>query len=388
MKSKSVGIVGTGPAALMAGTVLLESGIKVVFFDQKKAAARKFLVAGNGGFNLSNDEEIDLFVSRYNKETIKKAVRSFDNNAYRNFLLKIGIETFVGSSGKIFPLKGIKPIEVLKAWKNHLINLGAVFKAEHVLMDFDETKLVFEVKGETFSEAFDYYFFALGGGSWKITGSDGKWLEMFSRKGILCEKFSASNSGFDLNDHEELKNYAGHTIKNCKVFSNNIEKMGELVITDYGIEGSPIYAMNESFRDGEDCFIDFKPSLSIESIELKLQKKKKLSDGLRDLKLPKVVIAWLKLSLSKEDFQNKHVLSLMIKNFKLNISNLRPVDEVISTIGGIDMKAINESFQLEKFPKGYCIGEMLDWDAPTGGYLIQACVSTGYSAAKALISQS
>ena len=388
MKSKSVGIVGTGPAALMAGTVLVESGINVVFFDQKKAVARKFLVAGNGGFNLSNDEEIDLFVSRYNNDTIKKAVRSFDNNDFRDFLIKIGIETFVGSSGKIFPLKGIKPIEVLKAWQNHLINLGAIFKTEHILKDFNVNELVFEVKGERCSETFDNYVFALGGSSWTITGSDGKWLDIFRQKGILCENFKASNSGFELKDHEELKNYAGHTIKNCKVYAGNIEKFGELVITDYGIEGSPIYAMNSNFRDGNDCYIDFKPSLSLESIEIKLQKAKKSSEGLRDLKLPKVAIAWLKLSLNKEDFQNKHVLSKTIKNFKLNIINLRPIEEVISTIGGIEMKAINESFQLEKFPKGYCIGEMLDWDAPTGGYLIQACVSTGYSAAKALISQS
>ncbi len=388
MKSKSVGIVGTGPAALMAGTVLLENGIKVVFFDQKKAVARKFLVAGNGGFNLTNDEDLNLFVSRYNCEITKNAVRSFDNNDFRKFLLKIGIETFVGSSGKIFPLKGVKPIQVLKSWQNYLVNLGGEFKMEYVLKDFNEKELIFDLKGEIYSESFDYCVFALGGKSWSITGSDGKWLDIFIEKGIHCNKFESSNSGFELQEHEELKKYAGNTIKNCKVFNEKEEKFGELVITDYGIEGAPIYAMNSNFRAEEDVFIDFKPSMTAELIEGKLQKAKKQSEGLKELKLSKVVVGWLKLSLSKEDYLNNHILSMQIKNFKLNISKLRPINEVISTIGGIDRNGINESFQLEKFPRMFCIGEMLDWDAPTGGYLIQACVSQGYLAANAIISHS
>ena len=388
MKTKSVGIVGTGPAALMAGTVLLEKGCKVVFFDQKKAVARKFLVAGNGGFNLTNDEEISMFLNRYNSEIIKKAVVSFNNNDFRNFLSKIGIETFVGSSGKIFPLKGIKPIEVVKAWQDYLIHLGAIFKMEHVLKDFSECELIFEHNGNLITHMFDHSIFALGGSSWSITGSDGIWLKLFSEKGIPCKKFEASNSGFELFGHDSLKEFAGKAIKNCKVFSENEEKFGELVITEYGIEGPPIYALNGYYREGKTSYIDFKPSMTESLIADKLLKAKNISEGLRDLKLPKVVIAWLKFTLNKEDYQNKIKLAEIIKNFQLNVSNLRPIEEVISTIGGVEMNAINDSFQLNMFPKSYCIGEMLDWDAPTGGYLIQGCVSSGYVAAKSIIAQS
>jgi uncharacterized flavoprotein (TIGR03862 family) len=388
MKTKSVGIVGTGPAALMAGTVLLEKGCEVVFFDQKKAVARKFLVAGNGGFNLTNDEELEKFVCHYNTAKIKDSVRSFNNTDFRVFLSKIGIETFVGSSGKIFPLKGIKPIEVLKAWQDYLIHLGAIFKMEHVLKDFSEGELFFENSGNLCSHIFDHSIFALGGSSWSITGSDGNWLKLFSEKGIQCKKFEASNSGFELLESEFLKDYAGKTIKNCKVFAENEEKLGELVITEYGIEGPPIYALNGSYREGKIIKIDFKPSMTEMLIADKLQKAKNTSEGLRDLKLPKVVIAWLKFTLNKEDYQNKIKLAETIKNLQLNISNLRPIEEVISTIGGVDMNSINETFQIKNFPKSYCIGEMLDWDAPTGGYLIQGCVSSGYVAAKSIIAQS
>ena len=388
MKTKSVGIVGTGPAALMAGTVLLEKGCKVVFFDQKKGVARKFLVAGNGGFNLTNDEELIKFVSHYNSETIKDSVRSFNNTDFRVFLSKIGIETFVGSSGKIFPLKGIKPIEVLKAWQDYLIHLGAIFKMEHVLNDFNENELFFESKGTINVYKFDYSIFALGGFSWSITGSDGNWLKLFSEKGIQCKKIEASNSGFELLEREFLKDFAGKTIKNCKVFAGNQEKFGELVITEYGIEGPPIYALNGSYREGKTIKIDFKPSLTETLIADKLNKATNTSEGLRDLKLPKVVIAWLKFTLNKEAYQNKIKLAEIIKNFQLNVSNLRPIDEVISTIGGVDMNSINETFQIKNFPKSYCIGEMLDWDAPTGGYLIQGCASSGYVAANSITSQS
>jgi uncharacterized flavoprotein (TIGR03862 family) len=388
MKMKSVGIVGTGPAALMAGTILLENDFKVVFFDQKKTPARKFLVAGNGGFNLTNDEEISMFLNRYNSDIIKKAVVSFDNNDFRNFLSKIGIETFVGSSGKIFPLKGIKPIEVLKAWQEYLIHLGATFKMGHFLNDFNEDELFFESKGTINAYKFDYYVFALGGNSWSITGSDGNWLNMFVEKGIECVKFESSNSGFELLNHDSLKEFAGKSIKNCKVFSDNDEKFGELVMTEYGIEGPPVYAINPYFRNGHSIYIDFKPTMNIESIEQKLINARNSSEGLRDLKLPKVVIAWLKLSLNKVDFQNKRILSETIKKFELNVTNLRPIEEVISTIGGINMNSINDSFQLKKLTKAYGIGEMLDWDAPTGGYLIQGCVSSGHAAANSIISHS
>lgn len=388
MKKKTVGIVGTGPAALMAGTVILENGHKVIFFDQEKTPGRKFLVAGNGGFNLTNDEEIQIFISRYTGDKIINAVKNFSNDKFRQFLLKIGIETFVGSSGKIFPMKGIKPIKVLQNWKNYLLELGAIFEMNHCLNDFSEQTLVFENSGKEVIYKFDKLVFSLGGGSWSKTGSNGKWLELFKRKGINCFDFFPSNSGFVISDQNIVIDFAGHTIKNCRISSANEEKMGDIVVTDYGVEGAPIYALNKSYRNNEDIYIDFKPLMTAENIYKKLQFAKNNSYGLKELKLSKVAIAWIKGRLTKDEYLDKSLLSVVIKSFKLNIQHLRPLDEVISTIGGIDLEEINDSFSLKSSPDIYCVGEMLNWDAPTGGYLIQGCVSSGYVAGKSIIDQS
>lgn len=378
MKVKSVVIIGTGPAGLMAGTVLAEKGHKVNFYDQKKAPARKFLVAGHGGFNLTNDEELDKFIERYDQPSVKNALRSFTNNHFRDFLRKIKIESYVGSSGKIFPEKGIKPIEVLTNWKNYLYYLGAEFHQEHKLIDFNQKEVVIENKGKVNSITYDVLILALGGSSWSVTGSDGEWMNLFNKKGIKCVPFGASNSGFVLKEYQA--EFSGHTIKNCKLFSSSDQKMGDVVLTDHGIEGAPIYAMNRSYRSGENIFIDFKPDLDEKEIEVRLTKAKNSTEGLKEIKLSKATIYLLQQALSKEEYIDRKNLMEKIKKFELQIDGLRPMDEVISTTGGVSIDALDENFQLITSPGIYCIGEMVDWDAPTGGYLIQACVSMGHVA--------
>lgn len=388
MLIRNVGIVGTGPSALMAATVLSQNGVKVVLFDQKKAPARKFLVAGHGGFNLTNNEDIEAFILKYDQKIIKDAVELFNKDDFRDFLLSIGIETFVGSSGKIFPIKGIKPIEVLQNWLSLLKKLEVEIKLNHTLIDFGKNNLVFESKNETINFSCDAIIFALGGGSWEKTGSNSKWLSLFEKKGIKCKTFSSGNSGFVLKNHVALWEFKGTFIKNCNVFSSTNEKKGDLVITDYGIEGAPVYALNRSFREGEKIFIDFKPDLNIESILTKLRESKNPSEGLKALKLSKGAVQYIKSLLSKEEFQNLNVLALKIKKLEIEIDSLRPIDEVISTVGGVEMDQIDTCFRLKNIPSIYCIGEMLDWDAPTGGYLIQACVSSGFVAGRTILNQS
>ena len=380
MKIKTVCIVGTGPAALMAGTVLLENGCKVLFFDQKKAPARKFLVAGHGGFNLSNSEELEFFVAHYDKILIKNAVRSYTNNDFRDFLRKINIETYIGSSGKIFPVKGIKPIQVLTNWKNYLYHLGAEFFQDHKMIDFESNKLIFDCNNDILSVSCDSIILALGGASWSVTGSDGIWMDLVQKKGIGCVSFGSSNSGFVLKNH--FDDFNGQKIKNCKLFSSTTQKMGDVVLTDYGIEGAPIYALNESFRSGDKIFIDFKPDLEHPELLNKLSKSKNSTEGLRALNLSKAVISMLQKLFTKEDYINREKLALSIKKFELVIENLRPIDEVISTTGGIAIESLDEDFQLKLIPSVYCIGEMVDWDAPTGGYLIQGCISMGHTVGK------
>lgn len=386
MDLKTVCIVGTGPSALMAGTVLAEKGHKVVFYDQKKAPARKFLVAGHGGFNLTNDEELELFIQRYDKIEIQEAVKQFSKDDFRTFLKKIKIETFVGSSGKIFPEKGIKPITVLSNWKNYLFYLDAEFKMDYRLVDFTESQLIFENQGEKKSIDYRHVIFALGGGSWSITGSDGDWLKLFEQKGIPINPFGASNSGFVLKNM--LPNGEGQTIKNCKLFSTIDFKMGDVVLTDYGIEGAPVYAMNRSYREGHKIYIDFKPSMNETEIENRLKQSRNSSEGLKTLKLTQAAIHLIRESMSKEEYVDLKQLVQKIKHFELQIVGLRPVEEVISTIGGIRMESLEKDFRIKGHTNKFCIGEMVDWDAPTGGYLIQACVAMGFVAGNALADQS
>lgn len=384
MKKGSIAIVGTGPAALMAGTVLVENGLDVQFFDHKKAPARKFLVAGHGGFNLTNAEELVSFCDKYDSEFIKNAVRFFTPQNFMDFLAKIGIETYIGSSGKIFPNKGIKPIEVLNAWLNYLSANGAIFHFEHKLVDVVESQLVFNTKQGQVTIDSDAKIIGLGGGSWQQTGSLGDWFEIFTKKNIKCIPFESSNSGLVLDSKFLFGELEGGHIKNCRLFSTAYAKSGDVVLTRYGLEGAPAYAMNRDFRNGQKIFIDFKPSLAELDIVQRLQKSKNTTEGLKNLKLSKIALYWIKSSVSKEDFVNAEKMAKHLKSFELPVNGLRPIDEVISTVGGIDLTEIDDSFQLKKMPNFYCIGEMLNWDAPTGGYLIQGAVATGAKAAHAI----
>jgi uncharacterized flavoprotein (TIGR03862 family) len=388
MHPLKIGIIGTGPAALMAGTILAESGHSVHFFDQSKAPGRKFLVAGHGGFNLTHSEEIESFISRYDCDLIRKSVQMFTNNDFVDFLKRIGIETYVGTSGKVFPVKGIKPIQVLTAWLDHLRKNGSVFHMESRMVDFNGTEITLAFKGSTELLEFDKVIFALGGGSWSRTGSDGSWLELFRSKGIKCSDLRSSNSGYEINGIGQLPDLHGATIKNCKVFSDRIEKYGDVVLTEYGIEGAPVYALNGEYRDGKRIFLDLKPDLDNDTVLKRLKAGDKRTEALKAMRLSKGAIGLLKAYLSKDEFLDVKLLSRKIKKFELPISGVRPVDEVISTVGGIERTEISENFELNRIPGLYCIGEMVDWDAPTGGYLIQGCVSSGVSAARSVMDQS
>lgn len=387
MLKSTIAIIGTGPAGLMAGTVLVQNGFKVVFFDQKKAPARKFLVAGNGGFNLTNKENLESFIDKYDSQLIQNAVRKFTNEDFIQFLELIGIQTYVGSSGKVFPLKGIKPIQVLNNWLLYLKNQGAEFNLNVKLEDFDRDGIIYLKGKDRIQQKFDKIIFSLGGGSWAKTGSDGKWLELFNSKGISCLPFKSSNSGIVCQNWDKMLHLDGGFIKNCKLFSDEIEKQGDLLISTYGLEGPPVYALNGKWRAGKAVYIDFKPMLTGKQILEKIELSKNPSEALKQLKLNKVSISILKLYLSKEEFINPEILSRKVKCFELPFVDFRPLDEVISTVGGIEMREVKDTFELKKIPGYYCIGEMLDWDAPTGGYLIQACVSSGYCAAKDIVNQ-
>lgn len=372
-------IIGAGPAGLMAAEQLAKKGFVVRIYEQNKAAARKFLVAGHGGFNLTHNEPLESFIEKYDQPAVQQMVRHFDNQATRAWLADIGIETYVGSSGKVFPIKTIKPIMVLQAWLKRLDELGVEIYYDYRLLDFDNEKVLLEHKGNTESFAFSHLILGLGGGSWAKTGSNAQWVELFGAKNIPMHNLQPANSGF--NTAFDTQPLAGQYLKNVRVHFQDYSKLGELVFTDYGMEGSAVYYLNRYIRQSSFpsyILLDLKPEFSLDHIYKSLSSSHKTTDILkRSLKIQAPALGLLK-SLDKETYLDPSSLAKMIKAFPIKITGFRPIDEVISTAGGVSFEGLNMDLSLKAFPKVYCIGEMLDWEAPTGGYLLQACFSMGY----------
>lgn len=383
---KRIIIVGGGPAGLMAATQLLKSDCEILLLDQKASVGRKFLVAGDGGFNLTHSETPSEFREKYDSDWIKQAVRQFSNKDWIKFLKQIGIETKVGSSGKIFPEDAIKPIQVLNAWKEFL-EPKVQFVLNTRFVGFDEKQVEAEQEGSLKKIDFDYLVLALGGKSWPVTGSDGVWTSVFEQKRIVLNPFQPSNSGLVLYENW-LGDLEGKILKNIRVSCGNQTCSGDLVCTNYGLEGKPAYAINGALRKmTKPVFkLDFKPQMTIEKVFEVLKKSKNPSQGLKELKLGEVAIFWIKKFVSKERFLNPKELAKAIKEFAIGIKGFRPIEEVISSAGGVAESEISECGELKQFPHVFVAGEMIDWDAPTGGYLIQGCVSNGFVAGKAIAS--
>ncbi len=383
----NIAIIGSGPAALMAGSQCVLKGHSVSFFEKKKSAGRKFLVAGAGGFNVSNSENSADFISRYDAIQMQNMIRQFSPIDLVDWLNKLNIPTYIGSSGKIFPKQGIKPIEVLKAWTDWLKTNGAIFHFEHEMLDFEDGKLLLQEKDTADWRPFDKIIMALGGGSWSVTGSDASWVKLFQAKNIKINPLVSSNAGMNITFKNKLTSIEGQPIKNVVVSHGNLSKMGEITLTNYGLEGSPIYYLNRSFRYDSNSLLklDFKPYTDINKLVEVLSNAKNFTEGLKMLKLSKGAIWMLKSELTKDEFLDVQILAERIKNFELRIDSLRPMEEAISTAGGVDWSELNDNLTLQKFPSISLCGEMLDWDAPTGGYLLQGCFASGFVAGKSLI---
>ena len=262
---------------------------------------------------------------------------------------------------------------------DRLEQLGVTFHYEHSFLDFDADFVYFKNNEKEISIKYSKLILAMGGGSWRKTGSDAKWVETLSRKNIEITPLQSANSGYNTNDH--FHQLQGQYLKNIKVSFDGQDKIGEIVFTKYGIEGSPVYYMNRFTRKHEfpqTIHIDLKPNLSEAEILEQLKGTSKISSVLkRNLKLSTTAINLLK-TLDKESYLDIENLARTIKKFPIEVLSFRPIDEVISTAGGVAFSALNSNLELRDFPNVYCAGEMIDWEAPTGGYLLQACFSTGF----------
>lgn len=386
---KQITIIGGGPSAFLLAAFLDSKKFKVTIYEKNKTCGRKFLVAGKGGFNLTHSEPINQLINRYTSNAfLDNALLNFTNTDFRNWLEQIGIPTYIGSSKRVYPKAGIKPIEVLNAILKTLEEKGVNIKYEQTFSNWDNKNNPIINKKAVAS---DYTVFSLGGGSWKVTGSNGIWLDAFSKKGIKTNPFKASNCAYQINWKPEfIKKHEGTPLKNIAISCFNKTQKGEAVLTNFGIEGNAIYGLSPEIRVQLEenskavVTIDFKPALRLERVYSKLRtsKYKTITDCLKkELRLSVAQIDLLKTYLSKETYLNYEELSKNIKSFAIELIDTATIDEAISTVGGINLNAVSDNFELHKLPNQYCIGEMLDWDAPTGGYLLQACASTGFSLA-------
>lgn len=390
---KSVSIIGGGPAALVLAALLDCEKYNVTIYEKNKTLGRKFLVAGKGGFNLTHSEPIGEFIKRYTPtDFLEKSLLNFNNQDLRNWLKNIGIPTYVGSSKRVYPEKGIKPIAVLNA-------ITTVLNKQNIQILYNQTwtgwglnnTLIFNSDSEIIS---DHTIFALGGGSWKITGSDGLWVDLFKKKGISTVPFQASNCAYQVNWPKDfILEHEGSPLKNIAINCLDKIQKGEAVITRFGLEGNAIYALSPQIRDELNnlqkatIYLDLKPTLIQDEVLQKIKNSnyKKTSEKLqKDLKLSIAQIGLLKKYLNKETYLNPELLAKNIKKLSIEITGSALLDEAISTIGGVALDAVDKNFQLKNIQNQYCIGEMLDWDAPTGGYLLQACFSMGAELARHL----
>ena len=400
---KTIAIIGGGASALALAAMLDENQFDITIYERQATLGRKFLVAGDGGFNLTHGEDINDFLTRYtvssssdlSHQNIVNSLRHFTNIDTRDWMKNMGIETFIGSSHRIFPTKGIKPIEVLNAILFVLKNKQIKLKTKCFWQGWNaQNELIMLQNGiETVIKS-DIVVFSLGGASWRKTGSNGEWTIFFEQKGISTVPFQASNCAYKIAWSDDfLSKSEGKSLKNIALKCGDKVKKGEVVVTKFGLEGGAIYALSPAIRmqlnehQKATIYMDLKPALSVDDIIQKLTEKnnKPLTTLLKEpLHLPDVAVALLKNQLIKDEFIHVPTLANFIKNIPLSITAAAPIDEAISTVGGIPFDEVDEHFQFKKLPNHYAIGEMLDWDAPTGGYLLQACFSMGAYLAKGL----
>jgi uncharacterized flavoprotein (TIGR03862 family) len=379
---KTVIIVGAGPTGLFVADQLLKSNsdVEVKLFDQMASAGNKLLVAGKSGLNLTHAKSNDEFSDNYfeDKKIFTKWLTQFNNEDLTDWVGELGIETFVGSSGRVFPVE-FKAAYMLKLWMDRLkSHTNFKFYPKSNFTQITNSSVTINDEEISYSRL----VLALGGGSWKKTGSDGKWTSILSDFGVSVKSFKSLNCGFNANISFEYM-----PVKYCDVSFDGNSIKGDLMFTPYGIEGSPVYYLSHFLIKKEKPVIkiDLCPDISLREVQHKIENKKSMSSKLKSF-LSYEAIELIKATTTKEEFHSKEFMACAIKGLEIELLSPRDIDEVISTNGGVCMSEINDELQLKTNSNVYIGGEMLNWDAPTGGYLLQACFSQAYQIAKSILS--
>jgi uncharacterized flavoprotein (TIGR03862 family) len=385
----------------MAAETLVRQGVTVRVYEAKPSVGRKFLMAGRGGLNITHSEPTDKFVTRYGARApeMGSMLAQFDAQALRDWVHALGIETFVGSSGRVFPHE-MKAAPLLRAWMHRLRVEGVQFLMRHRWLGWDDTQgLRFETPKGEITTTPDATVLALGGGSWARLGSDGAWWPWLKEQGVPLSPLLPSNGGFETTwSAHFLEKCAGEPIKTVAFRiegSKAAPLRGECVVTEHGLEGGAIYALSASLRDrilsrGKvtlllDLLPDHSPQRVLDEVS-RARGTRSMSSHLRTrLGLQGVRAALLRERLSAEVFNDPQKLAYGIKNLPIVLSACRPIDEAISTAGGVQFEGLMEHGMLKNLPGVFCAGEMLDWEAPTGGYLLNGVMASGQATAKGVL---
>ncbi len=390
-----VAIIGAGPAGLAAAEHLASAGHRVHIFERMPTPARKFLMAGKSGLNITHAEDLQKFIARYSAEARKltSAIRSFSPEDIRVWAADLGVETFIGSSGRVFPTH-YKASPLLRAWLARLNKMGINLHTRHKWVGWagDRTELVFETPDGIKHTTAEATILALGGTSWPKLGSVGEWQADLRDRYVDLKPFQPANCGFEINWSPHFRDrFAGEPVKNCVLSACNCTTKGDFVVTKAGVEGSAIYQVSRAVREEIEqrgtaiITVDLTPDKTQDELCSRLiepRKKRSLADHIRrKTGLRGVKSGLLREFLNPDEMRSPEKLASYIKALPLRIQSSRPIEEAISVAGGVSFGSLDDNLMLTALPGIFCAGEMVDWEAPTGGYLLTACLAQGKQAA-------
>jgi uncharacterized flavoprotein (TIGR03862 family) len=391
---RQVAVIGAGPAGLMAAEVLSRGGAKVTVYDRMASAGRKLLMAGRGGLNLTHSEDNALFLSRYGaaNEALRAAITAFPPAALRQWSEDLGEPTFVGSSGRVFP-RSMKASPLLRAWLRRLDAAGVRFALRHQWTGWDGERLTFVAPTGAVTIETDATVLALGGASWPRLGSDGGWADLLTHAGVQVSPLKPANCGFRVAWSAHVRRHAGEPLKRVALSFGAQSVRGEALLTDDGLEGGAVYALAPALRDaiaahGEAVLqVALRPDLNADEIARRVaapRGKQSLATFLRKA----LRLSPTEISLLQEATRGKLAalaapdLARLVNALPIWLTGVAPIVRAISTAGGIALDELDPHFMLRRRPGVFVAGEMLDWEAPTGGYLLQACFATGAAAGR------
>ncbi len=388
---RRVAIIGAGPAGLMAAERLAGAGLGVDVYDRMPSAARKFLMAGRGGLNLTHSEPLERFLTRYGAaaEFLRPIIDAFPPAALSAWAEGLGEPLFVGSSGRVFP-KAMKASPLLRAWLKRLNALGVRFHMGHTWTGWEaKGALTFAATGGAVTVRADAVVLALGGASWPRLGSDGAWSAILAARGVPVVPFRAANAGFDVAWSEVFQRFAGEPLKGIAIRFGDQAQRGEAMVTRYGLEGGAVYALSSVLREGiardgqARLEIDLRPEMNNNQIVQKLSRPAAGQSQANVLRRA-LGLAPVAVNLMREAGplpREAEALAALVKAVPVTLTGMQGLERAISSAGGIALDALDSALQLKALPTVFAAGEMLDWEAPTGGYLLQACFATAVVAA-------